>query len=124
MELIIIKISYLVQGGIVLLILMIAYKAIKALMFSQRMVAKRLLKYGSKAQAKVLSIEKVADERNGKANVKLLLQVEPELGRSFVAEILTSIDASRFNILQTGGMVSVMYNPVNREQVVLAPTML
>jgi hypothetical protein len=121
MELIIIKISYLVQGGIILLIFIIAYKAIKALASSRRLVAKRLLKYGSKAQAKVLSIEKVADERNGKARVKLLLQVEPEMGRSFVAEIYTSMDDTRFNILQAGGTVSVMYNPDNREQVILAP---
>ncbi|NIJ55008.1 hypothetical protein [Dyadobacter arcticus] len=116
MELIIIQISYLVQAGVVLLLLIIAFKIIKALKSAPQTVAQRILKHGSEARAKVLSTEHVPGLQD---QIKLLLQVEPKSGRNFVVEIVANTQDNDVIELHCGSTVSVMYNPINRQQVVL-----
>ncbi|TLV03364.1 hypothetical protein [Dyadobacter luticola] len=116
MELIIIQISYLVQAGAVFLLLLIGYKTIRAISSPAQSMTQRILKHGSKAKAKVLSAEPSASTQ-GDNKIKLLLQVEPERGRNFIVEIFTDEYSKN---LHPGSTVTVMYNPINHEQVVLA----
>jgi hypothetical protein len=118
MELIIIQISQWVQLGVVLLLLLIAYKIIRSLRFSSQTVNQRIIKHGSEAKAKVLSAEPTTDPQHAGRQIKLLLQVEPERGRNFIVEIFTP-DDDHSESLHSGSIVRVMYNPINRQQVVL-----
>ena len=107
------------------LVMVIAYAMLSRTFITRMRQARRsarLARSGAEAEAVILSIERTGRYVNNEPQVKLLLQVRPQPGTSFVAEIkevLTLMDLSR---LRAGSILKVLYNPADVRELMLVKT--
>lgn len=71
------------------------------------------------AEAIVLKMEATGLYINKLPQVKLQVQVQPDLGRNFVAEISIVFSSHDQETVKTGGLVRVRYNPHNYRELLL-----
>ncbi len=71
------------------------------------------------AEAIVLKMEQTGLYTNKLPQVKLQMQVLPDKGRNFIAEINTVLPGIEPDAIKAGGTVRVKYNPVNYKELVL-----
>jgi hypothetical protein len=71
------------------------------------------------ADAIVLSMNETGLYINGQSQVKLQVQVQPEKGRSFVAEVNEIIPAAFMEKLSAGVKIKVRYSSGPHKQIVL-----
>jgi hypothetical protein len=71
------------------------------------------------AEAIVLKMEQTGLYTNKLPQVKLQMQVQPDKGRNFIAEINTVLSGIEAGSIKAGGIVRVKYNPVNYKELVL-----
>lgn len=76
-------------------------------------------KFQLEAKAVILAIELTGLVLQQQTQVKLQLQVLPEKGRNFVAEVKELFAIHELVVLQTGAAVKVRYNPANKRGIVL-----
>jgi len=107
---------------------MLAMALIPLLMLLLKLVFKKLnsqklarqYSFGrQEAVAVVLKIELTSPSANRQANVTLQMQVLPDKGRNFVAEMQELLDAKELAELRTGASVKVKYNPANLKEIAL-----
>ena len=80
---------------------------------------KRLEQSGVVAEALVLKMEKTGLLTNNKHQVKLQMQVQPDKGRNFVAEINEILCGADLSAVRAGSIVRVKYNPKNFKEIIL-----
>ncbi len=80
---------------------------------------KRPVKQTLEARAIVLSIEQTGLYLDHKPQVKMQMQVLPEQGRNFVAEIKEILSFLDLDAIKAGSLVIVKYNPANIKEVSL-----
>lgn len=71
------------------------------------------------ASAIVLNVEQTGVYTGQHEHVRVLMQVMPEKGRNFVAEVNEVLSATDLVSIQYGCMVKVQYNPSNTKEVML-----
>jgi hypothetical protein len=71
------------------------------------------------AEAIVLEMEQTGLYVNKLPQVRLQMQVQPDKGRNFIAEINTVLAGIDPGVIKAGGIVKVKYNPVNYKELVL-----
>ena len=106
---------------------MLAMALIPLLMLLLKVVLKKLkpqklakYTYGrQEAAAVVLKVELMNSPANRQANVKLQMQVLPDRGRNFVAEMQELLDANELAGLRAGTSVKVNFNPANLKEIAL-----
>lgn len=88
-------------------------------LLKKRKLNRYLIKEGTEAEATLLNMEQTGMYVNNLPQVKLQLQVQPGIGRNFVAEtseILSFIDLAHIKV---GNTVRVKYNPMNNKEIML-----
>jgi hypothetical protein len=99
---------------LLMLLLKVVFKKLKP----QKLA--RQYNYGrQEAAAVVLKVELMNSPANRRANVKLQMQVLPDRGRNFVAEMQEQLDANELAELRTGASVKVKFNPANLKEIAL-----
>jgi hypothetical protein len=99
---------------LLMLLLKVVFKKLKP----QKLA--RQYNYGrQEAAAVVLKVELMNSPANRQANVKLQMQVLPDRGRNFVAEMQEQLDANELAELRTGASVKVKFNPANLKEIAL-----
>jgi hypothetical protein len=71
------------------------------------------------ARAVVLAIEQTGLFMNRQPQVKMQMQVIPDKGRNFVAEVKQVLNSFDLEVIKTGSIVTVLYNPTNTKEVKL-----
>ena len=71
------------------------------------------------AEAIVLKMEPTGIFVNKMPQVKVQMQVQPDKGRNFVTEISTVLSCTDMQMVKTGGMIRVKYNPQNYRELFL-----
>ena len=93
---------------------------ISAKIFKKVSLKNKLLHDKINAEAIVLSIQKRGLYKNNSQRVKLQMQIQPDKGRNFIAEINETISIADIEKFSVGSRVSVVYNPFSLKEVVLA----
>lgn len=83
------------------------------------MKEKRLTKKRIEARAVLLDIKQTGIYSNRLAQVKLQMQVYPDIGRNFVTEVCEVVDHSDLKQLRIGDVMLVKYNPANTKEVLI-----
>lgn len=99
-------------------LLMLLLKLVFKKLNSQKL-AKQYNHGRQEAVAVVLKIELTNPSANRQANVTLQMQVLPDKGRNFVAEMQELLDANELAELRAGASVKVKYNPANLKEIAL-----
>lgn len=86
--------------------------------FKQDQTAHRA-KYIQEANAIVLAVELTGLYLKQQAQVKLQVQVLPDKGRNFVAEVKAVFDVTTLNNIHMGTAMRVKYNPANTKEITL-----
>lgn len=118
----IVFITTLLQTAIVVLILAIILVLTQLFMGKysfRKWMHKRPVKQTLEARAIVLSIEQTGLYLDHKPQVKMQMQVLPEQGRNFVAEIKEILSFLDLDAIKAGSLVIVKYNPANIKEVSL-----
>jgi hypothetical protein len=119
MELIAIQIVGLLEGAIVILMLLAAWRLVKMLGRPRKMTVQEIEKNGILAEAIVLNVNETGMIINDLPQVKLQMQVLPEKGRNFVAEVKQVLPNSLKTLLHSGSKIMVKYDPGNPREVVV-----
>jgi len=116
----IIFISTLMEMALVVLALAILFVATQLLRHrkTKTFIAKRR-SLDVEARAIVLALEQTGLFLNHRPQVKMQMQVLPERGRNFVAEVKEVITFMELATIRIGSTVTVKYNPTNNKDVVL-----
>ena len=69
------------------------------------------------SKAIILSVENTGSFIKDQPKMKIQLQVTPDKGRNFVAEVKEILSPSDIAVIRTGNMVNVKYNPVTMKEV-------
>jgi hypothetical protein len=88
-------------------------------LFSQGNTKEQRSRSQLEANAVILAIEITGLSINHQAQVKLQMQVLPEKGRNFVAEIKEVFTVKELAALQAGHTMRVKYNPANTKEIAL-----
>ncbi len=71
------------------------------------------------AEAIVLKLQETGLYINERPQVKVQMQVQPERGRNFVAEVQQLISMDDLQLIRGGSRIIVQYNPANRKEISL-----
>jgi hypothetical protein len=104
---------------ILLAILFIAGQLIKGRYGRGRRLRKKATFNGIEAKAIVLTIEQTGLFMNHKPQVKMQMQVIPDIGRNFVAEVKEILSFFDLEAIKAGSTVIVKYNPANIKEITL-----
>lgn len=115
------RIETFMQVVITLVCLLIVLPLILMIIRKYRRTGKIIqrTKFRQEAKAIILSIELTGLVVSQQTQVKLQLQVLPEKGRNFVAELKELFAIHELVALQTGDAVKVKYNPANNREIAL-----
>ncbi|WP_143072078.1 hypothetical protein [Dyadobacter koreensis] len=119
MELIAIQIVGILEGAIVIMMLLAAWRLVKMLGRPRKMTLQEIEKNGTLAEAIVLDVNETGMIINDLPQVKLQMQVLPEKGRNFVAEVKQVLPNSLKTLLHSGSKIMVKYDPGNPREVVV-----
>ena len=105
------------------LVLFISFGLILITAFAVPSIRKKFITGANRIQAEaiVLSINKKQSYPNNHLQVVLQMQIEPDKGRNFIAEINQVMSVTDFENLSEGKRINVMYNPSNLKEVILQP---
>jgi len=120
MELLI-SLTFMIAGTIWIGLLLAALfaKMILSLLPGQQHNKEKWPDNAVEAEAIVLKMEQTGLYTNKLPQVKLQMQVQPDKGRNFIAEINTVLSGIEPGAIKEGGTVWVKYNPVNYKEMVL-----
>ena len=93
--------------------------------FVKKMQNKRhtkILNHGVESEATVLAIGPTGSYVNNLPQLKVQMQVQPEKGRNFVAEVKQAVPQVDFNLLHSGTRIVVKYHPSHPKEVILLRT--
>jgi hypothetical protein len=82
----------------------------------------KILNHGVESEATVLAIGPTGSYVNNLPQLKVQMQVEPEMGRNFVAEVKQAVPQVDFNMLHSGTRIVVKYHPAHPKEVILLRT--
>jgi len=82
----------------------------------------KILANGIESEAIVIEIGPTGMYVNNDPQLKVQIQVEPQKGRNFVAEIKQVVPQVDFNLLHSGSRIIVKYDPTYPGQAVLMRT--
>jgi len=119
MELIAIQIVGLLEGAIVIFMFFAAWRLVKMLAGPRKMTVREIEKNGTLAEAIILNVNETGTFVNDLPQVKLQMQVLPEKGRNFVAEVKQVLPNSLKSLLHSGSKIMVKYDPGNPREVVV-----
>ncbi|MDQ6480736.1 hypothetical protein [Dyadobacter sp. LHD-138] len=119
MELTIIEIVGILEGAIIVLILLAAWKLFRMFGNPKKMTAEEIEKNGVLAEAIVLNVNETGLYINDLPQVKLQVQVQPDKGRNFVAEVQQVIPNAEKEPLHSGSRLMVKFDPGNRKEVIV-----
>ncbi len=77
------------------------------------------VKHKVEAEAIILSVTRTGLYINDQPRLKLHMQVQPEKGRNFVAELQEVFPASMLNSIHAGLKLVVSFDPANQKDVVI-----
>jgi hypothetical protein len=104
---------------ILLAILLIGSQLIRGKYGSRKRLHKKQYINGIEAKAIVLVIEQTGLFMNHKPQVKMQMQVIPDKGRNFVAEVKEILSFIDLEAIKAGCTVTVKYNPANIKEIML-----
>ena len=119
MELTIIEIVGILEGAIIVLILLAAWKLFRMFGNPKKMTTEEIEKNGVLAEAIVLNVNETGLYINDLPQVKLQVQVQPDKGRNFVAEVQQVIPNAEKEPLHAGSRLIVKFDPGNRKEVIV-----
>jgi len=123
MELITIKIGEILGGAVVLSMFLAGWKILKTLNTSKKMSDEEIEKNGVQAEAIVLSVQETGMFVDNIPQIKLQMQVLPEKGRNFVAEVKQVLPDFQRKLLHSGSKIIVKYDPRNHGSIVVSSTL-
>jgi hypothetical protein len=82
----------------------------------------KIIDHGIESEATVLAIGPTGSYINNLRQLKVQMQVEPEKGRNFVAEVKQVVPQVDFNTLHSGTRIIVKYHPSHPKEVILLRT--
>jgi len=85
----------------------------------RKMTVREIEKNGTLAEAIILNVNETGTFVNDLPQVKLQMQVLPEKGRNFVAEVKQVLPNSLKSLLHSGSKIMVKYDPGNPREVVV-----
>lgn len=109
----ILYLSVLMQTGALILLLVIVFVA--AHIISRKVHLPKTIQ----SSAIILAIEQTGVYMNSKPLVKLQMQVTPDRGRNFIAEVKEVLSAFDIKNLRNGSTVTVKYNAANVKEIEL-----
>jgi hypothetical protein len=112
----VIFIATMMEAAIVVLLLAIVVVTVQVL---RGQIRKRPMPERLEAKAIILSVEQTGLFMNHQPQVKVQIQVLPDRGRNFVAEVKQVFSFLDLAQIRTGSTVTVKYNPSNIKEVVL-----
>jgi hypothetical protein len=117
----VIFLATLMETAIVVILLAIVLLALQLIRdkYRKNRRGRRRTINGIEAKAIVLAIEQTGLFMNHKPQVKMQMQVIPERGRNFVAEVKEVISFMDLAAIKTGTTVRVKYNPANLKEIML-----
>jgi hypothetical protein len=89
--------------------------------FYQEYKTNRILKHGTKADARVLSIHETGNLYNNQPEVRIDLQIMPASLEPFEASITTFMSPAYLSRFQPGATVAVRYESTSHRDVALVP---
>ncbi|MCF2443198.1 DUF3592 domain-containing protein [Dyadobacter sp. CY345] len=119
MELITIQIVGLLEGAAIVLMILAAWRLVLVLARPRKMSIQEIEKNGTLAEAIVLDVNETGMFIDDLPQVKLQMQVLPEKGRNFVAEVKQVLPNSLKSLLRLGSKILVKYDPGNPRDVVV-----
>lgn len=119
MDLSVLQIVGIIQGAILVLMLFAGWWLYKRLGRTKRMTAEEIEKIGVLAEAIVLDVYETGLYINNLPQVKLQIQVQPDKGRNFVAEVQQVIPDAEKEPLRSGSRVMVKFDPGNHKEVIV-----
>ena len=123
MELITIQIGEILGGALVLLMVIVGWKVLKTLNTSKQMSQEEIEKNGVQAEAIVLSIQETGMFFDNIPQIKLQMQVLPDKGRNFIAEVKQVLPDFQRKLLHSGSKITVKYDPRNHGSIVISSTL-
>ena len=119
MELIVIQIVGILEGAIIVVMFFAGWKLLKMLGKPKRMTVQEIEKNGVLAEAIVLNANETGLYINNLPQIKLQMQVQPDKGRNFVAEVQQVIPDTGKEPLHSGSRIMVKFDPGNRKEVIV-----
>jgi hypothetical protein len=99
-------------GASIILLCMVAFWIISSIRKKIREERKRkILKKGVQANAKVLHIQPTGEYLNNLPEFHVQVQIKPENGADFVAEMTEALPYPKYNSMRNGTQVIVKYDP-------------
>lgn len=109
----ILYLSVLMQTGALIILLVVVFVA------AQLISRKVRLPQTIQSSAIILAIEQTGVYMNNKPLVKLQMQVIPDKGRNFIAEVKEVLSSFDIKNLRNGSTVTVKYNVANVKEIAL-----
>lgn len=112
----------MLEAAIVVLLLAIVFVAVQVFRNRHRgmgLVTRRGRPEPLEAKAVILAIEQTGLFMNHQPQIKMQMQVIPDKGRNFVAEVKQVVSFVDLARIRTGATVKVKYNPSNTKEVVV-----
>lgn len=107
-------------GASIILLCMVAFWIVSSIRKKIREDRKRkILTEGVQAKAKVLHIHPTGEYLNNLPEFHVQVQIQPENGAGFVAEITEALPYTKYDLLRNGSQVDVKYDPDYYERVIL-----
>lgn len=106
--------------GAVLILVMIVVMGYAVLSQSKKQAAQdEILQRGEEASARIVSVTDTGSRYNNNPEVIMKLEVQPEKGSPFPAEVRTVISMVDLPGYQTGATLRVKFDPAHRDSVVI-----
>lgn len=110
-------------GASIILICMIAFWIVSSIRKKIREERKKkILIKGVQANAKVLQIKPTGEYLNNLPEFQVQVQIKPENGADFVAEMTEAFSYPKYNALRNGSQVVVKYDPDYYKRVIFLQT--
>jgi len=119
MEVIAIQIAGLLEVALILLICLSAWGIVRAFSRPRKMTIREIELKGTLAEAIILDLTETGTIIDDLPQVQLQMQVIPEKGRNFVAEVKQVLPNSLTNPLHSGSKIMVKFDPGNPREVVV-----
>lgn len=107
-------------GASIILICMVTFWIVSSIRKKIREERKKkILIKGVQANAKVLQIKPTGEYLNNLPEFHVQVQIKPENGADFVAEMTEAFSYPKYNSLRNGSQVTVKYDPDYYKRVIL-----
>jgi len=107
---------------LLLFIIIVFWASTELLEKNRRKRHQKILADGIESEAIVIEIGQTGMYVNNAPQLKVQIQVKPQKGRNFIAEIKQVVPQVDFNLLHSGSRIIVKYDPTYPRQAVLMRT--